>query len=171
MVRRVLSLGTAVASLSRLLLVASTTLAENEQATEVTQESPRFTHAAGEAPDMSMRGGGNCDSPELCDGDANGDGVVDPLDTGAILARFGLDPCEAGNCQFDMNCDGTIDPLDSGYVLARFGLCNPPIDCSIPGCGDPVDGGIVTCSDNKDIAGGNSIACSGDDGVTTTDSE
>ncbi len=86
-------------------------------------------------PGMIGRGGGSCDSPALCDGDVNGDALVDPLDTGAILARFGLDPCSAGNCQYDVNCDGLIDPLDTGYVLARFGACGPPVDCSTPGCG------------------------------------
>ena len=60
-----------------------------------------------------------------CDGDANGDGVVDPLDSGFVLARFGCpvgegDPgCDAA----DQNGDGVVDPLDSGYVLARFGDC------------------------------------------------
>ncbi|MCH7700378.1 MAG: hypothetical protein IID37_01705 [Planctomycetes bacterium] len=74
-----------------------------------------------------------CDSPALCDGDVNGDGAVDPLDGGAILARFGLDASDPANCQYDVNCDGGIDPLDSGYVLARFGLCIPPIECPIGG--------------------------------------
>ncbi|MCH7720540.1 MAG: hypothetical protein IH988_06060 [Planctomycetes bacterium] len=80
-------------------------------------------------PDMTSRGGESCDSPAQCDGDANGDGAVDPLDSGAILARFGLDPCVGGNLQYDVNCDGAIDPLDAGYVLARFGTCNPVTLC------------------------------------------
>ncbi|MCH7701097.1 MAG: DUF1929 domain-containing protein [Planctomycetes bacterium] len=60
-----------------------------------------------------------------CGGDANGDGSVDPLDSGFILARFGCpvgtgDPsCDAA----DQNGDGAVDPLDSGFVLARFGSC------------------------------------------------
>lgn len=60
-----------------------------------------------------------------CEGDANGDGAVDPLDSGYVLARFGCpvgtgDPfCDAA----DVNGDGDVDPLDSGYVLARFGPC------------------------------------------------
>ena len=58
------------------------------------------------------------------------------MDTGAILARFGLDPCDEGNCQYDVNCDGTIDPLDSGFVLARFGTCEDPKGCK-PCDGDP----------------------------------
>ena len=60
-----------------------------------------------------------------CEGDANGDGLVDPLDSGFVLARFG---CDVGagdpDCDIaDMNGDGLVDPLDSGFVLARFGTC------------------------------------------------
>ena len=64
-------------------------------------------------------------SPLQCEGDANGDGSVDPLDSGYVLARFGCpvgtgDPdCDAA----DQNGDGNVDPLDSGFVLARFGPC------------------------------------------------
>lgn len=60
-----------------------------------------------------------------CEGDANGDGVVDPLDSGYVLARFG---CEVGpgnmDCnRADQNHDGVVDPLDVGFILARFGDC------------------------------------------------
>lgn len=61
----------------------------------------------------------------LCEGDANGDDVVNPLDSGYVLARFGCsvgtgDPsCDAA----DVNGDSAVNPLDSGYVLARFGPC------------------------------------------------
>ena len=60
-----------------------------------------------------------------CEGDANGDGVVDPLDSGYVLSRFGCSvatgdlDCDAA----DLNSDGIVDPLDSGYALARFGTC------------------------------------------------
>ena len=60
-----------------------------------------------------------------CEGDANGDGAVDPLDSGFVLARFGCpvgtgDPtCDSA----DVNADGEVNPLDSGFVLARFGEC------------------------------------------------
>ena len=60
-----------------------------------------------------------------CEGDANGDGVVDPLDSGFVLARFGCpvgtgdESCDAA----DQNGDGAVDPLDVGFVLARFGPC------------------------------------------------
>jgi len=60
-----------------------------------------------------------------CEGDANGDGTVDPLDAGFVLARFGC-PVDTGDpdCDAaDVNDDGAVDPLDVGYVLARFGPC------------------------------------------------
>ncbi len=60
-----------------------------------------------------------------CEGDANGDGSVDPLDAGFVLARLGC-PVGTGdpNCDAaDQNGDGAVDPLDSGFVLARFGDC------------------------------------------------
>ncbi|MCH7700217.1 MAG: hypothetical protein IID37_00900 [Planctomycetes bacterium] len=70
-----------------------------------------------------------CEDCGTCAGDVNCDGMVDPLDSGAVLARFGLDPCNEENCKYDVNCDGAIDPLDSGFVLARFGLCDEPDVC------------------------------------------
>jgi len=60
-----------------------------------------------------------------CEGDSNGDGLVDPLDTGFVLARLGCSvgtgdvECDAA----DQNVDGAVDPLDVGFVLARFGTC------------------------------------------------
>ncbi len=60
-----------------------------------------------------------------CEGDANGDGLVDPLDAGFVLARFG---CDVGggdsSCDTaDQNGDGLVDPLDVGFILSRFGPC------------------------------------------------
>jgi hypothetical protein len=93
-----------------------------------------------------------------CDGDANGDCVVDPLDQGYILARFGADVCVEG-CNADVNCDGVIDPLDAGYNLARFGTCDPPPECntSCPAKGD-------LCSDTTldPLGVGDSITFTGD---------
>ncbi|MCH7702886.1 MAG: hypothetical protein IID37_14475, partial [Planctomycetes bacterium] len=66
------------------------------------------------------------DCGEACEGDVNGDGAVDPLDSGFVLARFGCpvgtgdESCDAA----DANGDGEVDPLDSGFVLARFGDCD-----------------------------------------------
>lgn len=60
-----------------------------------------------------------------CEGDANGDGTVDPLDTGFVLSRFGCivgagDPdCDSA----DQNNDGVVNPLDTGFILSRFGDC------------------------------------------------
>ena len=60
-----------------------------------------------------------------CEGDVNDDGLVDPLDAGFVLARFG---CDVGtgdpDCDIaDQNGDGLVDPLDVGFILARFGPC------------------------------------------------
>ena len=60
-----------------------------------------------------------------CEGDTNGDGVVDPLDSGFVLARFGC-PVGTGDAECDtadQNTDSAVDPLDVGFVLARFGVC------------------------------------------------
>ena len=57
------------------------------------------------------------------EGDAGDSGFVDPLDSGAVLARFGGDVVEFA--RFDINADGAIDPLDVGAVLARFGNSAP----------------------------------------------
>ena len=65
------------------------------------------------------------EEPE-CAGDANEDGMVDPLDSGFVMARFGCD-VGVGNpgCDSaDQNNDGVVDPLDVGFVLARFGTCD-----------------------------------------------
>ena len=117
-----------------------------------------------------------CDSPALCDGDVNGDGLVDPLDSGFILARFGLDASDPDNCQADANCDGLIDPLDSGYVLARFGVCNEPIACPLGGGvpGECDDGGngapscaqepTADCCEVHNAPGCNAVCGTPDDG-------
>lgn len=64
---------------------------------------------------------------ETCDGDANRDCTVDPLDVGYVTSRFGCSPADftvnIGCFSADVNGDGIVDPLDSGYVLARFGPC------------------------------------------------
>lgn len=60
-----------------------------------------------------------------CDGDVNDDCVIDPLDSGFILSRFGCDVAggDPGCVAADANVDGLVDPLDVGFVLARFGEC------------------------------------------------
>ncbi len=75
---------------------------------------------------LSSNGDGIPDDCEVArEGDANGDGSVNPLDAGFVMARFGCpvgtgDPsCDAA----DVNGDGEVNPLDSGFVMARFGTC------------------------------------------------
>lgn len=66
-----------------------------------------------------------CSDPLPCEGDANGDGSVDPLDAGFVLSRLGC-AVNAGDpdCdKADMNGDNLVDPLDVGCILARFGTC------------------------------------------------
>jgi len=61
----------------------------------------------------------------VCEGDANGDNQVDPLDVGYVQSRFGC-PVGTGDADCDaadQNADGVVDPLDAGFVLARFGAC------------------------------------------------
>ncbi len=63
--------------------------------------------------------------PTACDGDANADGTVDPLDVGYVLARFGCPVDDDPSCSMaDQNADGAVDPLDVGFILARFGDCD-----------------------------------------------
>lgn len=61
----------------------------------------------------------------VCYADANGDGVVDPLDTGFVQTRFGCTyPDDGMGClDADVNADGVVDPLDAGFVLSRLGPC------------------------------------------------
>jgi hypothetical protein len=68
--------------------------------------------------------------PAVCIGDANGDGVVDPLDVGLVKFWFG-DTDPASLCSYDINCDGAIDPADVGLVKFYYGVCGPE---SAPPC-------------------------------------
>jgi hypothetical protein len=62
-----------------------------------------------------------------CDGDVDGDGQVNPVDSGLIQAAFGS--TDGGDlCQYDMDCDGQINPVDSGIVQSLFGTCEPVRD-------------------------------------------
>ncbi len=72
---------------------------------------------------------GGCvrDPKWLCDGDVDGDGQVNPVDSGLVQAAFGSSD-EADLCQFDIDCDGQINPVDSGIVQSLFGTCDAPRD-------------------------------------------
>jgi len=60
----------------------------------------------------------------LCPGDANGDGVVDPMDVGFILSRLACDLAVDPDCSTaDLNVDGTAGPVDVGFALSRFAGC------------------------------------------------
>ncbi len=72
-------------------------------------------------------GAGGCirDPEWICDGDVDGDGQVNPVDSGLVQAAFGsLDDQDL--CQFDMDCDGQLNPVDAGIVQSLFGTCNRP---------------------------------------------
>jgi len=72
---------------------------------------------------------GECErDPEWqCDGDVDGDGQVNPVDSGLVQAAFGsID--EQDICNYDVDCDGQINPVDSGIVQSLFGTCDPPRD-------------------------------------------
>ena len=70
---------------------------------------------------------GNCvrDPQWICDGDTDGDGQVNPVDSGLVQAAFGSTD-EGDLCRFDIDCDGQINPVDSGIVQSLFGTCLEP---------------------------------------------
>ena len=61
----------------------------------------------------------------LCDGDVDGDGQVNPVDSGLVQAAFGSAD-EQDLCNFDVDCDGQINPVDAGIVQSLFGTCDAP---------------------------------------------
>ena len=78
---------------------------------------------------MLLEGAGGCTrAPEwVCDGDTDGDGQVNPVDSGLVQAAFGsID--EQDLCNYDVDCDGQINPVDSGIVQSLFGTCDAPRD-------------------------------------------
>lgn len=62
-----------------------------------------------------------------CDGDVDGDGQVNPVDSGLVQAVFGSAD-EQDLCNYDLDCDGQINPVDSGMVQSLFGTCKAPRD-------------------------------------------
>ena len=72
--------------------------------------------------------GGCVRDPEwVCDGDVDGDGQVNPVDSGLVQASFGSAD-EQDLCNYDVDCDGQINPVDSGIVQSLFGTCPAPRD-------------------------------------------
>jgi hypothetical protein len=104
----------------------------------------------------------------ICEGDVDGNGVVNPVDVGLVQAAF----CTPGQCpdpdlcQYDIDCNGAISPVDSGLVQAQFGVCDPPS----PPCGGGGPPGEFlgydsTCTDNPCALG---ACCDGTLCVGTT---
>lgn len=63
----------------------------------------------------------------VCDGDVDGDGQVNPVDSGIVQANFG-NTGEQALCNYDIDCDGQINPVDAGIVQSLFGTCEEPRD-------------------------------------------
>ncbi len=63
----------------------------------------------------------------VCDGDVDGDGQVNPVDSGLVQAAFGSND-DQDLCNYDMDCDGQINPVDAGLVQSLFGTCEEPRD-------------------------------------------
>jgi len=55
----------------------------------------------------------------------DGDGQVNPVDSGLVQAAFGSTD-EQDRCQYDIDCNGLIEPKDSGIVQSLFGTCDAP---------------------------------------------
>lgn len=56
----------------------------------------------------------------VCEGDLNGDGVVDGADLAVMFANFGQSGGSA-----DVNGDGKVDGQDLGKILSNWGACAP----------------------------------------------
>ena len=77
---------------------------------------------------IEQAGAGCVRDPEWqCDGDVDGDGQVNPVDSGLVQAAFGSAD-EQDLCNYDVDCDGQINPVDSGIVQSLFGTCEAPRD-------------------------------------------
>jgi hypothetical protein len=56
-----------------------------------------------------------------CQGDADGDGVVNVVDVLAVLGAWG--PCPGAACAADFDGNGLIDVLDFLAILQNWGPC------------------------------------------------
>ncbi len=71
---------------------------------------------------LTIAAGTECNDPAGCDGDANGDNVVDVNDISYVLFRLG-NAGTPGTVDGDANADGIVDVNDISYVLFRLGPC------------------------------------------------
>jgi len=96
---------------------------------------------------------------QRCAGDAKGEKVVDPVDSGHVLAGLGCEvstgdvECDAA----DAKLDRIVDPLDSGYVMARFSCSMEPEDPECEAADVNIDGGstrstLVLCFHDSEHA-------------------
>jgi len=62
--------------------------------------------------------------PDSCEclSDINGDGWVDGVDLGIVLASWSTD---AAGAPADLNRDGAVDGADLGVLLSAWGACGP----------------------------------------------
>jgi 2',3'-cyclic-nucleotide 2'-phosphodiesterase/3'-nucleotidase/5'-nucleotidase len=58
---------------------------------------------------------------DACEGDVNGDGIIDSGDLGLILGFWGA--CTDPVCATDVNGDGFTDKADISVILANWGSC------------------------------------------------
>ena len=104
----------------------SGTIGQPDAGTAMTGADFELTGGFWAAPPASS--GGCIREPAwICDGDVDGDGQVNPVDSGLVQAAFGSTD-ETDLCQYDVDCDGQINPVDSGIVQSLFGTCNEPRD-------------------------------------------
>jgi len=58
-----------------------------------------------------------------CVADLNGDGAVNGVDLGVLLAYWGPTTSASASQRSDRNRDGVVDGIDLGYLLSRWGPC------------------------------------------------
>jgi hypothetical protein len=82
--------------------------------------------AQGEAASLGTGTCGDCvrNPAWQCDGDVDGDGQVNPVDSGLVQSAFGSGD-DQDLCNYDIDCDGQVNPVDSGIVQSLFGSCEP----------------------------------------------
>ncbi len=91
-------------------------------------QQPRFTNCTFDTccpvwpPDCVEWGPGNSYEPQCLDclGDVECSGMVDGVDLGILLSRWGPAPPDD---DADVNADGAVDGIDLGLLLADWGLC------------------------------------------------
>ena len=65
-----------------------------------------------------------------CDGDANGDGMVNFFDLIAVIVNWGDCPAPPESCGADVNGDGTVNFHDLLVVFGNWGCGHTPCDSS-----------------------------------------